>query len=106
MFTTSNKTILSGIREGEYPIVYDPPKPEKIIPTERDLFRFDCFGFGSKIGQYTNRGATAICLLNYFEDKYGKDSWQWKLTNSRVQQVCKLQSTEIDCLVSLYSDIY
>jgi hypothetical protein len=94
--TTSNKTIIKGVYPNEYPVVYDPPKPEKIHFTEEDLFRSDAFSFGSVIGSITNKGSNAYALLPVLEKKYGKNSPECKLTVSRLQQCCKAQSCQID----------
>lgn len=94
--TTSNKIMLNGIRRNEYPVVCDSAKPKKIIPNELDLITADKFGMGSIIGQITNRGATAYALLPNMEKKYGKESEQYKLLESRLKQTCKAQSKEID----------
>ena len=72
------------------------PKPQKIIPTERDLFNYDKFAMGSIIGQITNKGASAYALLPNLEAKYGKDSIEYKLTQSRLKQTCVAQSKQID----------
>lgn len=77
-------------------MVYDPPKPKKIIPTDEDLYRFDLFGMGSIIGQITNKGATAYALLPNLEKQYGKDSPEYITTVKRIQQTCKAQSMQID----------
>ena len=88
--------MLNGIRHNEYPVVCDSAKPKKIIPNELDLITADKFGMGSIIGQITNRGATAYALLPNMEKKYGKESEQYKLLESRLKQTCKAQSKEID----------
>ena len=94
--TTDNKTILKGIIAGEYPVTKAEKKPQKIIPTEEDLYSFDKFSMGSIIGQITNKGASAYALLPILEKKYGKNSFEYKLTLSRLKQGCKAQSLQID----------
>lgn len=94
--TTPNKIMLNGIRHDEYPVVCKLGKPVKKIPTELDLITADKFGMGSIIGQITNRGATAYALLPNMEKKYGKESEQYKLLESRLKQTCKAQALQID----------
>lgn len=88
--------MLKGVIEGEYPVVYEPPKPKKIIPTSEDLFKFDKFGMGSIIGQITNKGASAYALLPILKEKYGEYSEEYELTLCRLKQSCKAQSAQID----------
>jgi hypothetical protein len=94
--TTSNAQIIEGICKDVLPVVYDPPKPEKIIFTKDDLFNADKFSFGSIIGQITNKSSNAYALLPLLAEKYGKDSDEYKITYSRIQQCCKAQSAQID----------
>lgn len=88
--------MINGVIHGEYPVVYDPPKPQKIIPNEYDLVTFDKFGMGSIIGQITNKGASAYALLPLLKEKYGEDSKEYQITLSRLKQTCKAQSAQID----------
>lgn len=88
--------MINAVVTNEYPVVYDPPKPQKIIPTEYDLIRFDKFGMGSIIGQITNKGASAYAMLPLIEQRHGKDSEEYKLLLSRLRQTCKAQSCQID----------
>lgn len=76
--------------------MYIPPKPQKIIPTEEDLYRYDLFGMGSIIGQITNKGATAYALLPLLKEQYGEQSEEYQMTVKRIQQTCKAQSAQID----------
>ena len=96
VLTTNNKTMIESVIHGEYPVVYEAPKPQKIIPTEKDLYIFDKFAMGSIIGQITNKGASAYALLPILEKKYGKDSVEYQMTLCRLKQSCKAQSAQID----------
>ena len=88
--------MIDGVIRGENPVVYDPQKPQKIIPTDEDLQRLDKFGMGSIIGQITNKGASAYALLPLLEQKYGRESKEYQLTLLRLKETCKAQSCEID----------
>ena len=77
-------------------MVYEAPKPQKIIPIEKDLYTFDKFAMGSIIGQITNKGASAYALLPILEKKYGKDSVEYQMTLCRLKQSCVAQSKQID----------
>jgi hypothetical protein len=77
-------------------MTYDAPKPEKKIFTKEDVQNADKFGFGSIIGQITNKSSNAYALLKEIEDKYGKDNDMWRITYSRLIQCCKAQSAQID----------
>ena len=94
--TTSNPQIIKGVYKDELPVVYNPPKPQKIIFTEDDLYNADTFSFGSIIGSITNKSSIAYALLPNLEKKYGKDSLECKIIFSRLQQCCKAQSAQID----------
>lgn len=94
--STSNKTMIKGTYKNELPVVYDPPSPKAINFTEEDLYKADTFGFGSIIGSITNKSSIAYAMLPNIERDYGKDSEEYKLTVSRLQQCCKAQSAQID----------
>ena len=94
--TTSNKDIIGGVYQDEIPVVYDAPKPEKIVFTEDDLYNADTFSFGSIIGSITNKSSNGYALLPNLEKKYGKESREYKTTLSRLKQCCKAQSAQID----------
>ncbi len=94
--TTSNKVIIDSVYENEYPVVYEPPKSQKILFTEEDLYNADIFSFGSIIGSITNKSSNAYALLSELEDTYGIDSDEHKLVLSRLKQCCKAQSAQID----------
>lgn len=94
--TTSNKHMIDGVYRDELPVVYDPPSPKAILFTDRDLYESDLFAFGSKIGQITNKSTTAYALLPDIEKKYGRDSEEYRITESRLKQACKAQSAQID----------
>lgn len=94
--TTPNEIILKGVYKEELPVVYDAPKPKKIIFTEDDLYQADTFSFGSIIGSITNKSSIGYAKLPLIERKFGKNSQEYKLVKSRLQQCCKAQSAQID----------
>lgn len=94
--STSNRTMIDAVYRDELPVVYDPPSPKKILFTEDDLYKADTFGFGSIIGSITNKSSIAYAMLPLIEKEYGKDSEEYKLTVSRLQQCCAAQSRQID----------
>ena len=94
--TTSNLTMLNCTYKNEFPVVYDAPKPQKIVFTKDDLYQSDLFSFGSIIGQLTNKGSNGYALLSLIESKYGVEDARYKIIRSRLQQCCKAQSAQID----------
>lgn len=94
--TTPNKTMIKGVYRDELPVVYDAPKPKKILFTEDDLYESDTFSFGSIIGSITNKSSNGYAKLPLIEKEFGKDSQEYKLVKSRLQQCCKAQSAQID----------
>lgn len=94
--STSNKIMIGCAYQNELPVYYDPPKPQKILFTEDDLYKADCFSFGSIIGQITNKSSNAYALFSNLIEQYGADSDEVQLTISRLQQCCKAQSCQID----------
>jgi len=94
--TTSNRIMINGVYQNELPVVYDVPKPKKIVFTEDDLYESDTFSFGSIIGSITNKSSNGYAKLPLIEKRFGKDSQEYKLLKSRLQQCCKAQSAQID----------
>lgn len=94
--TTPNKIMMKGVYRDELPVVYDAPKPKKIRLTEDDLYQADTFSFGSIIGSITNKSSIGYAKLPLIESKFGKESQEYKLVKSRLQQCCKAQSAQID----------
>lgn len=90
--TTSEKTIIDGVYKNEIPVVYEPPKPEKMVLKERDLYNADLFGFGSIIGQITNKSTSAYAMLDTL--KIG--SPEYNILINRIKMCIKLQSAQID----------
>ena len=74
------------------PVVYQAPKPNKIIFTNQDLQTADKFTFGSIIGRITNN-VTIIRTLMY---NFDKDSKEYQTLLNRMRMGCKLQSAQID----------
>ncbi len=94
--TTSSKVAVNSVYENELPVVYEAPKPEKFVFTDKDLFNSDKFTFGSIIGSITNKSTTGHALLNELEYKYGKVSREYKTVLNRIKMCTKLQSAQID----------
>ncbi|HBY19581.1 MAG TPA: hypothetical protein DEG71_00935, partial [Clostridiales bacterium] len=94
--TTSNKEMINGVYKDELPVVYSPPKPQKILLKDEDLYHADTFSFGSIIGSITNKSSNGYALLPSIEKKYGIESDEYKLILSRLKQCCKAQSAQID----------
>ena len=94
--TTPNKIMIKGIYKDELPVVYDAPKPKKIIFTEEDLYKSDTFSFGSIIGSITNKSSIGYAKLPLIKKEFGENSQEYKLIKSRLQQCCKAQSAQID----------
>lgn len=94
--TTSNRTMIKGVCQDELPVVYDAPKPKKIVFAEDDLYESDTFSFGSIIGSITNKSSNGYAKLPLIEKEFGKNSQEYKLIKSRLQQCCKAQSAQID----------
>lgn len=94
--TTPNRTMIKGVYRNELPVVYDAPKPKKIVFTEDDLYESDTFSFGSIIGSITNKSSIGYAKLPLVEKEFGKDSQEHRLIKSRLQQCCKAQSAQID----------
>lgn len=94
--TTDSAAMIRCVYKDELPVVYDAPKPVKKLFTKKDLYASDKFGFGSKIGAITNKGTIGYALLPLLEKRYGKDSEQVALVESRIKQCCVAQSKQID----------
>lgn len=94
--TTSNKILIESVYRNENPVVYEAPKPAKIIFGEEDLYKSDLFSFGSIIGAITNKSTSGFALLNNLEKEYGKESREYKTTINRIKMCTKLQSAQID----------
>ncbi len=94
--TTPNEVMIKGVYQNELPVVYKTPKPKKILLTEDDLFYSNTFAFGSIIGSITNKSSNAYAKLPLLLKKFGKDSQEYRLMKSRLQQCCKAQSAQID----------
>lgn len=94
--TTSNRTVSDSRFTNEMTVVYDAPKPAKIIFTDEDLFYADKFTFGSIIGSITNKSTSAYALLPYLKQHYGEGSKEYQTTLKRIKMCTKLQSAQID----------
>lgn len=94
--TTDNQTMIDSVDHSALTVTYNVPKPEKKLFTRDDLYNSDLFAFGSAIGSITNKGTSAYALLPVLEEKYGKDSEEYKLCYSRLKQCCVAQSKQID----------
>lgn len=90
--TTSDKSVIKGVFKGELPVVYDAPKPKKVVPAEDDLYKADIFSFDSIIGGLTNKSTSGYALLAEFP----VDSEEHKTTLTRIKTITKAQSAQID----------
>ncbi|MER2060749.1 MAG: hypothetical protein ABTA16_18185, partial [Niallia sp.] len=90
--TTSNVDIINGVYTDELPVAYIPPKSDKKIVTDKDLFKSDLFSFGSIIGSITNKSTSAYALLPLLDEK----SKEYEVTMNRIKMSTKLQSAQID----------
>lgn len=90
--TTSNKQIINGVYDDEVVVVYNPPKSEKKIINDVDLYKSDLFAFGSIIGQITNKSTIIYCLLERFK----AGSAEYSILMNRLKMCTKLQNAQID----------
>ncbi|MEQ6355237.1 hypothetical protein ABNX05_11465 [Lysinibacillus sp. M3] len=90
--TTCDKSVIKGVYRNELPVVYEAPKPSKIIPTEDDLYNADTFSFNSIIGGLTNKSTTGYALLAALPP----ESEEYKITLNRIKTITKAQSAQID----------
>lgn len=90
--TTSDETVIKGVYKNELPVVYQEPKPQKVIPTEDDLYYADTFSFDSIIGGLTNKSTSAYALLSELHP----DSIEYDITLKRIKTITKAQSAQID----------
>lgn len=90
--STSNEIMVNNTYHTDLPVVYQAPKPNKIVFTNEDLQIADKFTFGSIIGRITNN-VTIIRTLMY---NFDKDSKEYKTLLNRMRMGCKLQSAQID----------
>lgn len=90
--TTSNPVVIKGVYEDELPVYYVPPKSEKKIINDDDLYNADIFSFGSIIGSITNKSTSAYALLPLFEE----NSKEHEVILNRIKMCTKLQSAQID----------
>ena len=100
LFTTDNPVLLRN--QHNLPalncIQYNAKKD---LITEELLIKSNKQGFGSKIGQITNRITEMTSLMANFD----KDSMEYKTLQYRVQCGQAQQQAEISEIVSLYGDI-
>lgn len=101
--TTSNPYIIKGVYKDELTMMYEPPKPQKKIINEDDLYKADLFSFGSIIGSITNKSSNAYALLEQIKKEFGIDNDRYRITYERLIQCCKAQSCQIDKVLSPYS---
>lgn len=96
MASTNNRAIIDAVYRDELTVTYDAPKPAKKVFTRDDLYSSDVFSFGSSIGSITNKGTNAYALLPVVERDYGRDSEEYRILYSRLQQCCVAQGKSID----------
>jgi len=90
--TTSNEIMKKGVHKNQLPIVYQPPKAEKFVINQEQLYFSDLFTFGSIIGSITNKTTNIYSLLPLFD----RDSTECHVLQNRLKMGCKLQSAQID----------
>lgn len=90
--TTSDESVIKGVYRNELPVIYDAPKPSKIIPVEDDLYNADTFSFNSIIGGLTNKSTSGYALLASLPP----ESEEYKITLKRIKSITKAQSAQID----------
>ncbi|WP_303984641.1 RNA dependent RNA polymerase [Niallia circulans] len=90
--TTSDESIINGVYNDELPVTYTPPKSDKKIVNDKDLFKSDLFSFGSIIGSITNKSTSGFALLPTLDEK----SLEYEVTMNRIKMCTKLQSAQID----------
>ena len=94
--TTNNRTVIDAVYRDELTVTYEAPKPAKKLFNDHDLYEADLFGFGGIIGSITNKSTAAYALLPAAADRYGKNSPEVQLLESRLRQCCVAQSKQID----------
>ena len=101
LFTTSNPVLLRTHKNlpALNCIQY---KASKKVVTEEDVIQSNYKGFGSKIGQITNR----ITCMTTLMSNYSKNDEEYKVLKYRTQCGQAQQQAEIDQLVALHSDMY
>ena len=77
-------------------------KAAKKAVTEEDVITANKLGFGSKIGQITNR----ITCMTSLMANYSEEDEEYKILKYRTQCGQAQQQAEIDQLVALHSDMY
>jgi hypothetical protein len=97
--TTSDEVILNGVYENELPVVYDAPKPVPTEITDEKLYESDLFSFGSIIGSITNKSTSGYALLPLLKE----NTEEYNITMNRIKMCTKLQSAQIDKILSLYT---
>lgn len=90
--STSNEIMVNNTYSNDLPVVYQPPKPQKFIFSNKDLQIADKFTFGSIIGRITNNVTIIRTLMADFDE----NSEEYKVLLNRMRMGCKLQSAQID----------
>ena len=90
--TTSNEIMVNNTYENDLPVVYQPPKPNKMLFTNKDLQVADKFTFGSIIGRITNN----VTIIRTLMADYKEDTKEYQTLINRMRMGCKLQSAQID----------
>lgn len=101
LFTTNNSVLLRTHKNlpALNCIQY---KAAKKVVTEEDVITANKLGFGSKIGQITNR----ITCMTSLMANYSEEDEEYKILKYRTQCGQAQQQAEIDQLVALHSDMY
>ncbi len=90
--TTSEPIIIQSTYSDDLPVLYQAPKPNKVVLSERDLQLADKFTFGSIIGRITN----CATIIRTLMDNFSSDTKEYNILLNRMRMACKMQSAQID----------
>lgn len=93
--TTDNENIVNNVWGG-IPVTYEKRSASKNIIKEENLYKSDILAFDPKIGFITNTSSTMYALLVDVENRYGKDSQEYKMLLDRLKICRKNQGDTID----------
>lgn len=100
LFTTDNEVLMR--RQKNLPALRCiQHKAKKELITEESLIQSNLNGFGSQIGQITNRCTSMTSLMA----NYSEDDEEYKVLKYRTQCMQAVQQAEIKISVSLYSNV-
>lgn len=90
--TTSNQTIIKGVKTETLPVAYSKSTTSKQMLTYDALCDADLMAFGSDIGKITNRSTSMYAMLPLYE----KDSDEYKEIQKRLILTRVQQGNSID----------